>query len=185
MRFPEGNRSESALIVIDVQVAVVADAFQRDARVANINSLVSKARAKGVPVIWVQHSEKGDLDIGSDGWQIVPELTPLPNEPIVRKIYRSSFEETNLEEVLASLSVGHLYICGAESNHCVRHTSHTALEKGYDITLIGDAHTTTGFEWDGYVVDAARVIDEMNTNFLRYNLPGRSARVENTADLWN
>ena len=176
------DRSNSALLVIDVQVGVVGEAFERDAKVANMSKAIENARAESIPVIWVQHSDEG-LVLESADWEIVPELTPLPTEPKVRKLYRSSFEETNLEEILKDLGVSHLYVCGAETNNCVRHTSHTALEKGYHVTLISDAHTTTGFEWDGYIVDAARVIDEQNTNFMDYSLPGRTARAIPVAEV--
>ena len=60
-----------------------------------------------------------------------------------------------------------------------------ALERGYDVTLIADAHTTTGFEWNGFVIDAARTIDEQNTNFMGYSLPSCSAEVKRVAELWN
>lgn len=183
MSLLQGERSESALIVIDVQVGVVAEAFERDARIANINLALEKARAHKIPVIWVQHSDE-EMAIDSPEWQIVPELQPLSTEPIIRKTFRNSFEGTNFEEVLAGLKINHLYVCGAMTNNCVRHTSHAALERGYSVTLIADAHTTTGFEWKGYIVDAARVIDEQNTNFFE-DLPGRSADVKKVADLWN
>jgi nicotinamidase-related amidase len=176
------NRAKSALLVIDVQVGVMAEAFKREAVIANIQTAVEKARAAGVAVIWVQHSEE-EMPIGSLQWHIVPELVPAADEPVIRKTFRSSFVETELPEVLAAGEIGHLVICGAETNNCVRHTCHTALELGYDITLIEDAHTTTGFEWNGYVVDAARVIDEQNTNFINYALPGRSAKVTPLANL--
>ena len=176
------DRSNSALLVIDVQVGVVGEAFERDLKVANMSKAIDRARAESIPVIWVQHSDEG-LVLESADWEIVPELSPLPSEPKVRKLYRSSFEETNLEEILNDLGVSHLYICGAETNNCVRHTSHTALEKGYDVTLISDAHTTTGFDWNGYIVDAARVIDEQNTNFMDYSLPGRTARAIPVAEV--
>ena len=176
------DRSNSALLVIDVQVGVVGEAFERDSKVANMSKAIEKARAESIPVIWVQHSDEG-LVLESANWEIVPELSPLPTEPKVRKLYRSSFEGTNLEEILKELGVSHVYVCGAETNNCVRHTSHTALEKGYDVTLISDAHTTTGFEWDGYIVDAARVIDEQNTNFMQYSLPGRESRAVSVTEL--
>jgi len=176
------DRSKSALLVIDVQVGVMADAFEREVKIANMSKAIEKARAESIPVIWVQHSDE-ELVLESAEWEIVSELSPLPSETKVRKTFRSSFEETNLEEVLNTLGVSHLYVCGAETNNCVRHTSHTALEKGYDLTLISDAHTTTGFEWDGYIVDAARVIDEQNTNFMQYSLPGRTARAVPVAEL--
>jgi nicotinamidase-related amidase len=176
------DRTKSALLVIDVQVGVVGEAFERDLKVANMSKAIDRARAASIPVIWVQHSDE-ELVLESAEWEIVSELSSLPNETKVRKTFRSSFEETNLEEVLKEHGVSHLYVCGAETNNCVRHTSHTALEKGYDLTLISDAHTTTGFEWDGYIVDAARVIDEQNTNFMEYSLPGRTVRAVPVAEL--
>jgi hypothetical protein len=59
------------------------------------------------------------------------------------------------------------------------------LEAGYDVTLIADAHTTTGFEWNGFIVDAARTIDEQNINFMRYDLPDCSANAVKVAELFN
>jgi nicotinamidase-related amidase len=178
------ERPGSALVVIDVQVGVVAEAYARDEKIANMVTAVAKARAASIPVIWVRHSEE-ELPIGSPQWEIVPELVPSAGEEIIEKTFRSTFVETNFEEVLSKLKIGHLYICGAETNNCVRHTSMAALEFGYDITLIEDAHTTTGFEWNGYAVDAARTIDEQNINFMGYQLPGRSAQTKKVADLFN
>jgi nicotinamidase-related amidase len=170
------DRPNSALLVIDVQVDVVGEAFNRDQVVANIKTAIERARAAGIQVVWVQHSDE-HLAIDSDGWQIVPELEPADSEPIVRKTYKSSFVDTNLESVLEHLGVSKLYICGAESNHCVRHTSHSAFERGYDVTLIGDAHTANSYEWNGHKVSAEQVIDEQNDNFYGYQMPGRLATV--------
>ena len=168
------ERSNSALLVIDVQNGVVEGAYKRDEVIANIETAVAKARSAGVPVVWVQHSDE-ELAIDSNEWQIVSELIPLSGEPIVRKTFRSSFEGTNLEEVLGGLDAGHLIVCGAQTNNCIRHTSHDALAKGYNVTLIADAHTTTGYEWGGHVVDAQAVVEEQNDNFNE-QLPGRGGR---------
>jgi nicotinamidase-related amidase len=167
-------RDATALVVIDVQNGVVEGAFKRDEVIANIQQAVAKARAASVPVIWVQHSDE-ELEIDSDAWQIVSELIPLEGEAMIRKTFRSSFEGTNLGEVLASLNASHLVICGAQSNNCVRHTGQDALAKGYDVTLIADAHTTTGYEWRGRVVSAQAVVEEQTDNFNE-QLPGRFAR---------
>jgi nicotinamidase-related amidase len=175
------GRDKTALIVVDVQNGVVADAFRRAEVIANIEQAVAKARAASVPVVWVHHSDE-ELEIGSDAWQIVSELIPLNGEAMVRKTYRSSFEATNLEEVLAKLNVSHLVVCGAQTNNCIRHTSHDALAKGYDVTLIGDAHTTSSYEWGGHKVDAQAVVEEQNDNFNEA-LPGRSGRVVSLAQL--
>ena len=69
------NRPNTALLVIDVQNGVVGGAHERDTVVANVGSLVGKARRERVPVVWVQHSDEG-LARGSKEWQIVPELAP-------------------------------------------------------------------------------------------------------------
>lgn len=175
------GREQTALVVIDVQNGIVDGAYRRDEVIQNIEAAVAKARAAHIPVIWVQHSDE-ELIIDSDVWQLVSELIPLEGEPMIRKIYRSSFEATNLDEVLSSLSVGHVVVCGAQSNNCVRHTAHDALAKGYDVTLIADAHTTKSYEWGGHTVSAQAVVEEQNDNFNE-DLPGRHARTVPLAKL--
>src|SRR2546422_3714523 len=101
------NRPNTALLVVDVQNGVVEGAPERDAVVANVGSLVEKARREQVPLVWGQHSDKG-LAKGSDDWQIVPELSPDETEPLVEKNYRDSFEDTTLQTALSSLRVGRL-----------------------------------------------------------------------------
>ena len=176
------DRTGKALLVIDVQNDVVDDAWRRGEVIENINTLVAKARDTNTPVIWIQHSDPY-MEIGSDAWQIVPELEPMPNEPIIRKQYRSSFEETVLDETLANLGVGHLFISGAQSDNCVRHTSHAALERGYDVTLVEDAHTTSDGEWYSQTLIADAIVDEINRSFDGYELPGRSASIISTASV--
>ena len=166
------GRTKSALLVIDVQNQVVDGAFNKDQVIANINTAVGKARAAGVPVVWVQHSDDW-MAIGSDDWQIVPQLSPAAGEVKVGKLFRNSFEATTLEEVLAGLGVGHVYVCGAQTNNCVRYTTHGALERGYDVTLLSDAHTTTDFETDGKKISAEFAVDELNSSVYGEELPGR------------
>ena len=170
------DRPQAALVVIDVQNDVVETAYKRDEVVANINACVSKARAAKMPVIWVQHSDPG-LPRGSEGWEIVQELQPLEGEPRIYKTFRSSFQETQLSEVLEQLGVGHLYVCGAETNNCVRFTAHAALDLGYDLTLIEDAHTTSDFEWDHGMLLAANIIDEQNASLSNLEMPGLKAQI--------
>ena len=176
------DRDRSALLVIDVQNDVVPDAWHRDEIIANINTLVAKAREAGAPVIWVQHSDSY-MEIGTDAWKIVSELEPLADEPIIRKRFRSSFEETILDETLARLGVGHLFISGAQTDYCVRHTSHAALERGFDLTLVEDAHTTSDGAGDSGTLMAEKIVDEMNRSFQNYELPGRTARTVATNEV--
>ncbi len=164
------DRDKQALIVIDVQNGVVDYAWKRDATVARIAALVERARAAKVDVLWVQHSED-DMPIDSEYWQIVPELKPLKGERIIRKLWRSSFEETELENVLDELKVDHLVVTGAQSNYCVRHTVHAAIERGLDITLVEDGHTTMDESWNGVQIPAEMIIAELNRACSDYDLP--------------
>ena len=93
------NRPNTALLVVDVQNGVVEGAHRRDAVVANVGSLVERARHEQIPVVWVQHNDDGGLPRGSDKWRIVPELAPDDAEPLVEKSYGDSFEDTDLETV--------------------------------------------------------------------------------------
>jgi nicotinamidase-related amidase len=135
------NRPNTALLVIDVQNGVIEEAHDRDTVVANVDSLVDRARREQVPVVWVQHSDE-DLARGTEDWRIVPDLTPHDTEPPVEKSYGDSFEDTDLETTLRDLGVGRLVIVGAQTDACIRSTLHGALTRGYDATLVSDAHTT-------------------------------------------
>ncbi len=175
------NRTATALLVIDVQNGVVGDAYRRDDVVANIGSLVSRARSEQVPVVWVQHSSD-DLGIGTDAWQIVPELEPAPSEPVVRKTYADAFEATELEEVLAGLSAGRLVVTGAQTDECIRSTLHGAVVRGYDATLVSDAHTTEDLSaWGAPTPDL--VIAHTNLYWGGHRAPGRTAGTVATADV--
>ncbi len=167
------NRPNTALLVVDVQIGVVEGAYERDAVVANVGSLVEKARREQIPVLWVQHSDE-QLARGSDDWRIVPELTPGDAEPLVEKSYGDSFEDTSLEAVLSGLGVGRLVIIGAETDACIRSTLHGALVRGYDATLVSDAHTTGDrTEWGAPPPD--QVIAHTNLYWAYQTAPGRTA----------
>src|SRR5579884_1008513 len=141
------DRPNTALLVIDVQNDVVRTAHNRDGVVATIAGLVDKARADGVPVVWVQHSDD-ELRRDTEGWDYVPELVRNPDEPLVHKNYGDSFEATDLEDVLAERQVGRLVVAGAQTDACIRSTLHGAIVRGYDATLVADAHTTIDLtEW--------------------------------------
>ena len=167
------NRPKTALLVIDVQNGVVNGNHGRDAVVANVGSLVEKARRERVPVVWVQHSDDG-LARGSDEWRIVPELTPGDAEPLVEKTYGDSFEDTTLETVLSGLGVGRLVVVGAQTDMCIRSTLHGAFVRGYDATLVSDAHTTEDLtEWGAPPPD--KVIAHTNMYWSEQKAPGRTA----------
>jgi nicotinamidase-related amidase len=175
------NRPNTALLVVDVQNGVVNGNHERDSVVANVGSLVDKARKENVPVVWVQHSNEG-LQQGSDAWRIVPELKPDDAEPLVEKTYGDSFEDTNLEKVLSGLGVGRLVVVGAQTDECIRSTLHGAVARGYDATLVSDAHTTEDLsEWGAPT--PALVISHTNLYWGNHTAPGRTAATVETKDV--
>jgi nicotinamidase-related amidase len=175
------DRPNTALMVIDVQNGVVADAHERDAVVANIGTLVDKARDEGVPIVWVQHSSE-NMPKGSDAWEYVPELARQQSEPLVHKTFPDSFEDTDLEEVLAGAGVGRVVVTGAQTDECIRSTIHGAMVRGYDVTLVGDAHTTEDqSEWGAPPPD--KVIAHTNLYWKYHEAPGRTAAVAETKEV--
>jgi nicotinamidase-related amidase len=175
------KRPNTALLVIDVQKGVVGGAHERDAVVANVGSLVEKARRERVPVVWVQHSDE-QLARGSDEWRIVPELKPGDAEPLIEKNYGDSFEDTNLETVLSGLGVGRLIVVGAQTDACVRSTLHGAFVRGYDATLVSDAHTTEDQSaWGAPPPD--KVIAHTNLYWKYQTAPGRTAGTVKTIEV--
>jgi nicotinamidase-related amidase len=176
------DRTSTALLVIDVQNGVVAGAPRRDDVIANINVLIDKARADGVPVIWVQHSDDGHLLQGSESWQYVPELARGDAEPLVHKRYGDSFEDTDLEALLAEREVGHLVVTGAQTDACIRATMHGAFTRGYDVTLVSDAHTTEDLTAWG-APPPEQVIAHTNLYWGFQAAPGRRAGAVAAADV--
>jgi len=173
------DRPNTALLVIDVQNGVVAAAPRRDDVIANINTLVDKARAEDVPVLWVQHTDD-HLVRDSEDWQYVPELVRRTSEPLVHKRYGDSFEDTDLEDLLAQHGVGRVVVTGAQTDACVRSTIHGALVRGYDVTLVGDAHTTEDLTAYG-APPPEQVIAHTNLYWQEQSAPGRRGETVETA----
>ena len=176
-----GNKG--VLLVVDVQVGVMSDSWEAPRIIKNVSLAVERARAQGVPVIWVQHSDK-DLIYGSPEWQWVPELARAAGEPLIHKRFNSSFEQTTLEDELAKLGATHIALAGAQTNWCIRATAYGALERGYDLTLIKDAHTTGTMKLDnGASIEAATVILELNIAMTWVSYPGRTNGTATAAEV--
>ena len=175
------NRPNTALLVLDAQNGVLAGTHERDAVVANVGSLVEKARRERVPVVWLQHCDDNVVR-GSDSWRLVPELTPGDAEPVVEKNYADSFEDTTLETVLSGLGVGRLVVAGAQTDECIRSTLHGAVVRGYDATLVGDAHTTEDLSAWG-APPPEMVIAHTNLYWNNHRAPGRTAGTVETKEV--
>ncbi|HEY7076067.1 MAG TPA: isochorismatase family protein [Solirubrobacteraceae bacterium] len=175
------DRPHTALLVIDVQNGVVGAAHDRDRVVANIGTLVEKARAAGVDVVWIQH-HSDDLQPDSEPWRYVAELERRDSEPLVPKAYADAFEETELESLLAARGIGRLVVSGAQTDECIRSTLHGAIVRGYDATLVADAHTTEDLSEYG-APPADKVIAHTNLYWHDHSAPGRTAGTVTTAEL--
>jgi nicotinamidase-related amidase len=167
----EGN--QGILLVVDVQVGVMSEAWDAPRIIKNVARAVERARAQDVPVIWVQHSDE-ELVYGSPAWQWVPELVPATGEPLIHKHFNSPFEQTALEDLLAKFGATHIILAGAATNWCIRATAYGALERGYDLTLVKDAHTTGTMELEnGTRIDATDIVQEFNNAMTWVSYPGR------------
>jgi nicotinamidase-related amidase len=168
----EGNKG--VLLVVDVQAGVMSEAWDAPRIIGNVSRAVDRARDQGVPVVWVQHSDD-DLRRGSPEWQWVPELVPTDREPVIHKRFNSSFEQTGLDEALARLGGTHITLAGAATNWCIRATAYGALDRGYDLTLIKDAHTTGTIQLEnGSKIEAASIVQELNIAMTWVSYPGRT-----------
>jgi len=163
-------------LVVDVQVGVVRDAWDVVRIVQNVARVVERARAHRVPVVWVQHAGE-ELPHGSPEWQWVPELVPAQGELLLEKHYNSAFEDTPLEQELAKFGASHVVLAGASTGWCIRATAYGALDRGYDLTLVKDAHTTDTIELrDGTKLEAEDVIRDLNVVMAFVTYPGRVSR---------
>lgn len=174
----ETTEKTTALLVVDLQRGVLADdgTWDPDGVVARVAGLVDRARAAGVPVMWVQHNS-GELVAGEEPWQLAEGLSPAADEPIVQKRYGDSFEATELGDLLDSLGVDHLVLTGAQTDACIRSTLHGAVHRGYDVTLVSDCHTTGELpaEYSGGELIAARTKINFTNMYAEWGLQTASA----------
>jgi len=177
----EGNKT--ALLVVDVQVGVMRPTWDAERIINNIKAAVEKARSHNIPVIWVQH-EDNELIYGSDDWQLVPELSPAEGETRIYKQFNSSFEQTSLEETLTQLGITHVILTGAATNWCIRATAYGALDRGYDVTLVKDAHTTETIELgDGAKIEASDLVLDLNIAMKWLTYPGRTNKIVSAEEI--
>ncbi len=176
-----GDRA--ALVVVDVQVGVMERAWDAPRVIAQVARTVERARASGAPVVWVQHSDQ-QLVKDSPAWQWVPELVPQPGDVHVHKQYESSFEDTALESELAQRGVSHIVLAGAMTNWCIRATAYGALDRGYDLTLVKDAHTTGHLDLEGgFRIQAEQVVQDLNAVMRWISYPGRKSSTATAEDV--
>ncbi len=174
---------KTALLIVDTQVGVLAGAHEPQPVLARIDALVQRARGAGVPVLWVQH-ESDELVAGSPGWQLAPPLAPVAGEGLIRKRFNSSFAETPLQATLQAQGITRLVLAGAMTNWCIRATAFAALERGYDLALASDGHTTEAMDFgQGRVIAADALIDELNAGLRWLSVPRSRIEVRPAAEI--
>lgn len=171
----------TALLVVDVQRDVMATSVRSDEIVANVATLVDRARDRGAPVVWVRHRD-GGLVADTPGWQIVDALAPAPGEPIVEKTFADSFASTDLADRLGELGVTDLVLCGAQTDACIRGTFYGGLYRGYPVTVVADAHTTEDMREWGSPVGPEEAIGLFNLHASFTRLPDVAGSVVTTAE---
>ncbi|HKX31192.1 MAG TPA: cysteine hydrolase family protein [Blastocatellia bacterium] len=153
---------KTALLVIDVQVGIVDHfpAYDKDRILANIDGLLARARAARIPVIYVRHDGGAGhpLEANTEGWQIHRVIAPVDGEPIVDKRSCSSFYQTPLQTMLAADGISHLVVTGCMTEYCVDTACRHATTLGFDVTLVGDGHTTV----DNDLLKAEQIIAHHN-----------------------
>lgn len=172
---------DTALVIIDVQVGLMASAYNGDEILDHINTLIAKARASRTPVIYVQHDgpEGHGLAVGTSKWQIHPAIAPQEGDLIVHKRTSDSFFETSLQQEMETRGIKHMVVVGGQSDYCVDTTVRRATTVGYDVTLVGDAHTTE----DSEVLTAAQIIAHHNYTLDYFGTDEHIIRVKPTEEV--
>lgn len=149
----------TALIVVDMQNAFCKpsgslagmgiDIGPLAAVIEPCGRLVNAARATGVPVIFTRYvyrpdyrdggvlvkhimpglAEANSLKAGTDDIEIVEELTPLPDEPVIDKNRPSAFYGTQLDSLLSGYDAQSVVVCGVTTNMCVETTIRDASQR--------------------------------------------------------
>lgn len=167
------REGRAAVLVVDTQAGVLREAWDSERIVRSVSRVVDRARSKGIPVIWVQHADE-ELAPGSADWQWADPLAPSADEAVVAKGHNSAFESTTLDDELARLGISRIVLLGAATNWCVRATAYGALDRGYDLALVADAHTTERLDpGDGDPIEARDIIRDLNATMTWLSYPGR------------
>ena len=137
--------SKHALLVIDVQNDMFPTDYlphDADGLLSRLSGLIGRARAAGVPVIYVQHEGTEDLILGTEGWQVHAAIAPQPDDLRVGKRTPDAFYQTGLHELLQQRGITHLTLCGLQTEVCVDTTTRCGFSLGYKQVLVQDGHST-------------------------------------------
>lgn len=173
----------TAVVVIDVQQALCKgpyQTFEAERVIDTINRVTDKARADGIPVFFVQHeSDTGPLMRGSEGWALAEDLHCSEEDTYIFKRYSDAFKDTALQTTCDEQGIGHLILCGMQSEFCVDSTTRQALARGFAVTVIADGHTTI----DSTVLPARKISAHHNATWQNLTSYSNTAQVVNASEL--
>ena len=172
--------SDTALLVIDMQIGNVANAYRRDEIVTRLAGLVAEARMAGTPVVFVQHEDDWPtMRPGGSDWQFVPELTPAAGELVINKRASDSFYDTPLLQELTARGIENLVVTGVMTDLCIDATCRRASSEGFAVTLVADGHTTE----ESPNLSAAQIIAHHNLALRNMAQPDHPITVKPRAEI--
>ena len=157
--------SKSALVLIDCQNTYREGLMQLEGvepALAECRSLLERYRDAGRPVIHIQHDAGAGspYDVNAPIGAIADVVAPKEGEPVVVKNYPSSFEKTNLDDLLKSYGVTDVTLAGFMTHVCVNSTARAAFNHGYRATVVGNATATRSLpNPSGGIVEAKQLHD--------------------------
>ena len=157
--------ADTALLVIDLQRGLFREhrIYNEDKLIENITRLINKCREKNIPVIFIQHSNRGLLPEESPDWRIHPGVAVKDTDLCWTKRYFSLFKEKNIVEQIENLVVKKLIITGLLTQGCVKAACQDAQKLGYEVVLAEDGHSN-------YEQKAQEVIDKWNRNLAEQGI---------------
>ena len=165
------KKEKYALLVIDMQQVAfdgkITPPIINGPKLLNkVAALIDTCRSTHTPIIFLQTCAFSGQPYAKDahGWEIHPQVVPLPEEKIVFKVGPSGFENPDLHALLCEIGAHSVIACGCWSEGCVAITCQSAVELDYDVYLAGDGHSTVR----STLADTAAIIAEQN-ELLRQN----------------
>lgn len=139
----DGNHEESAVL-------------NKEQLITNINLVIEKAKQDNVPVVFIR-----DLDVAEGkgkGFQVHDKIIVPSDIKVFDKSATNSFYGTGLLNHLKDQNIEHVVIMGCKTQHCIDSAVRTATISGFDVTLVGDGHSTT----DSDTLSAEQIIKHHN-----------------------
>ena len=167
------KKEKYALLVIDMQLVAfdgkITPPIVNGPQLLNkVSALIDTCRSKNTSIIFLQTCALSGQPYAKDvhGWEIHPQVVPLPDEHVVFKVGPSGFENPDLHKFLCEIGASRVIVCGIWSEGCVAFTCQSALELDYDVCLAADGHSTVR----DTEADTAAVIAGQNEMLMRKNV---------------